>query len=283
MSAASASRARPRGAAVARRTAFARRAGGWARDYLPALALVVLLIAGWEAWVAAFDTKPYVLPAPSRIWTAFLQTRETLPHHTWATTREALLGLALAAAAGVSLAALLATVPLARRVLYPIIVVSQTVPMVVLAPLLIIWFGFGTMPKVLVVALVGFFPIVVSTFEGLVNADREMAGLVRSMGGGRAAVLRYVLAPAAVPSFFAGLKIAAAYAMFGAVVGEWVGAREGLGVFINRAQASFRVDRVFVGVAMIALISIALFAIVHLLERIATPWRFAQEKEGRSQ
>ncbi len=251
----------------------------WGRNYLPALLLLATLLGAWEAWVAAFDTKPYVLPAPSRVWSAFIQTRETLPRHIRATLGEALLGLGLAAVVGVLLAAALALVPFVRRVLYPIVVATQTVPMVVLAPLLIIWFGFGMTPKVLVVALVGFFPIVVSTYEGLANADREMTGLVRSMGGGRWAVFRYVLAPGAVPAFFAGLKIAAAYAMFGAVVGEWVGAREGLGVYINRAQASFRVDRVFVGVAVIALLSMALFAAVHLIERVATPWKFTHREE----
>ena len=251
----------------------------WARDYLPALLLLAGLLGLWEAWVAAFDTKPYVLPAPSRVWEAFLQTREALPRHIRATLGEALLGLGLAAVVGVLLAAALALVPFVRRVLYPIIVVTQTVPMVVLAPLLIIWFGFGMTPKVLVVALVGFFPIVVSTYDGLASADREMSGLVRSMGGGRRAVFRYVLVPGAVPAFFAGLKIAAAYAMFGAVVGEWVGAHEGIGVYINRAQASFRVDRVFVGVAVIALLSMALFAAVHLIERVATPWKFTHREE----
>lgn len=256
-----------------------RGAAGLAVEYLPALLFLAALVGAWEVWVQVFDTKPYILPAPSRIWRAFLETRSVLPAHTRATMTEAVLGLVAAAVAGAVLAMLLAAVPFIRRVLYPILVVSQTIPMVVLAPLLIVWFGFGTLPKVLVVALVGFFPIVVSMADGLMNADRDLVGLVRSMGAGRLTVLRFVLIPSALPGFFAGLKIASAYAVFGAVVGEWVGAHEGLGIFITRSQASFRVDRVFVGVGVIALASIALFLAVSVLERVAMPWKHAHSGE----
>jgi ABC-type nitrate/sulfonate/bicarbonate transport system permease component len=241
--------------------------------------LLCLVVAGWEAWVRVFDTKPYILPAPSRIWEAFLQTRDVLPGHIRTTLSEALLGLVIAAAAGVVIAVLLASIPLVRRVLYPLLIVSQTIPMVVLAPLLIIWFGFGMTPKVIVVALYGFFPIVVATVDGLLGADRDMVGLVRSMGANRLKVLRYVLIPSALPSFFAGLKIASAYAVLGAVIGEWVGASSGLGIFITRAQTAFRVDRVFVAVVVIALLSMALFALVHLLARLTTPWQYAPQRE----
>jgi ABC-type nitrate/sulfonate/bicarbonate transport system permease component len=147
--------------------------------------------------------------------------------------------------------------------------------------LLIIWFGFGMTPKVVVVALFGFFPITVSTVDGLLGADRDMVGLVRSMGAGRIAVMRHVLIPSALPSFFAGLKIASAYAVLGAVIGEWVGASSGLGIFITRAQTSFRVDRVFVAVIVIALVSIALFALVHIAARLATPWLYVEKEEDR--
>ena len=247
--------------------------------YLPALLLLVLIVGTWEAWVRAFHPKPYVLPAPSRIWDAFLQTRDVLPGHIRTTLAEALLGLAIAAAVGVALALAMATWPLVRRVLYPILVVSQTIPMVVLAPILIIWFGFGMTPKVIVVSLVGFFPIAVATVDGLTGADREMLGLIRSMGGGRGAELRYVRIPAALPSFFAGLKIAAAYAVLGAVIGEWVGASSGLGIYITRAQNSFRLDRVFVATVIVALVSIALFAVVQIAARLATPWMYIRQQE----
>ena len=249
-------------------------------EYLPPVLLLVALVGLWEVLVAALDTQPYVLPAPSRIWRAFLDIRGDLPEHTWRTLSESLLGLAFAAVVGVALATLIAAVPLVRRVLSPLLVVSQTIPMVALAPLLIIWFGFGMTPKVIVVALVGFFPIVVSTVDGLIGADADMVGLVRSMGASRLQVLRYVRIPAALPAFFAGLKIAAAYAVTGAVIGEWVGASSGLGIVITRSQASFRIDRVFVAIFVIALLSIALFAAVHLLARLTSPWMYAEQREG---
>jgi ABC-type nitrate/sulfonate/bicarbonate transport system permease component len=248
-------------------------------EFLPAALLLAALVGAWEAWVRIFGTRPYILPAPSRIWNAFLETRGTLPEHISTTLSEALLGLAIAAGAGITMAMILALAPFARRVLYPILVVSQTIPMIVLAPLLIIWFGFGMTPKVVVVALFGFFPICVATADALLAADPDMVGLVKSMGGGKLARMRYVLVPSALPAFFAGLKIAATYAVLGAVIGEWVGAQSGLGIYITRAQTGFRTDRVFVAVVVIALISISLFALVHLVARLVTPWMYASKEE----
>ncbi len=268
------------GASRPRSVRFARRLAAIAWEYLPAALLLVGVVGAWEAWVRVFDTQPYILPAPSRVWSAFLEVRGLLPAHIRTTVTEALVGLFFGAAVGVVLAVVIASIPLVRRVLYPILVVSQTVPMIVLAPLLVVWFGFGMTPKVVVVALIGFFPIVVSTADGLSRADTDMVGLVRSMGANRAQVLRYVLFPSALPAFFAGLKIAAAYAVVAAVIGEWVGASSGLGLFITRAQTAFRVDRVFVAVAVVALTSIALFAMVHLMARLASPWMYVHDKEN---
>ncbi|MBI2765088.1 MAG: ABC transporter permease [Chloroflexi bacterium] len=252
-------------------------------DYLPAILLLVALVGAWEMLVRLLDTKPYILPAPSRIWRAFLQIRGTLPQHTRTTVGESLLGLAWAAVVGVALAAIIASLPLVRRVLYPLLVVSQTIPMVALAPLLIVWFGFGLTPKIIIVALFGFFPIVVSTVDGLTGADAEMVGLVRSMGASRLQELRHVRIPAAIPAFFAGLKIAAAYAVTGAVIGEWLGGSgSGLGLVITRSQASYRTDRLFVAVTFVALASVALFGAVHLLARLASPWMYVTKKEGPS-
>ena len=137
-------------------------------------------------------------------------------------------------------------------------------------------------PKVIVVALIGFFPIAVSTVDGLTGADPDMIGLIRSMGGGRLAELRHVRIPAAIPAFFAGLKIAAAYAVLGAVIGEWVGASSGLGIFITRSQTSFRIDQVFVATVVVALVSIALFAAVQVAARLATPWMYVHQQEEES-
>lgn len=244
--------------------------------------LLALLVVGWEAWVRVFDTRPYILPGPSRIWDGFWETKHLLPEHIRTTLAEAVLGLTFGATAGVVIAVLVAGIPLVRRVLMPLLVVSQTIPMVVLAPLLIVWFGFGMTPKVVVVALWGFFPVAVATADGLMSADREMVGLVRSMGANRLQVLREIRVPSALPSFFSGLKIASAYAVGGAVVGEWIGASSGLGLYITRAQTSFRVERVFVAVVLIAVLSMLLFALVHVLARLATPWMYVKAEEETS-
>ena len=252
--------------------------GAAAWEYAPALVLLVALVGLWELLVQVLDTRPYILPAPSAIWEALLDKGHLLPNHIQATATEAVLGLVAAAVGGVLLAVVISSIPIAQRVLYPIIVTSQTVPAIVLAPLLIVWVGIGLESKLIVVALVGFFPIVVSTVDGLASADRDMVALVRSMGASKLDELRHVLIPSAIPGFFAGLKIAAAYSVIGAVIAEWVAAKEGLGIFIIRSQASFRIDQIFVAIAVIALLSIALFVAVHLLARVASPWKYANNK-----
>lgn len=245
---------------------------------LPVLGLLVALGVAWQVVVRVRDVPAYLVPAPSEVWEAFWQLRPVLPGHVAATVTTATVGLVVAAAAATLLALVITAVGLVRRLVYPLLVVSQTIPMIVLAPLLVSWFGFGLAPKVLVVALIGVFPIVVSTVDGIDRADRDVLDVVRSMGAGRLDVARHVLVPAALPAFFAGLKIAAAYAMVGAVIAEWMGASSGLGLLLTRSQASFRVDQVFVGIALIAVVSVALFTAVRLLGRLATPWTITEEQ-----
>jgi ABC-type nitrate/sulfonate/bicarbonate transport system permease component len=249
------------------------------RTWLPPLAFFVALFGGWEIWVRVRDVEGFILPPPSGVWRAFVDTRGALWEHLVVTAREAVLGVALGAFIGGAVALFVTAVPLARRVLYPLLVVSQTVPMIVLAPLLVLWFGFGMTAKVVVVALIVFFPVAVSTVTGLNSVEPEVLQLVKTMGATVPQRFRLVLVPAALPAFFAGLRISAAYAVAGAVVGEWVGATAGLGIYISRSQASFRVDQVFVAVAVIAILSMALFALVHLLARLASPWVTAVERE----
>jgi ABC-type nitrate/sulfonate/bicarbonate transport system permease component len=253
--------------------------GAW----LPSAALVAVLLVAWEVGVTVLGTPAYILPPPSAVWTAFGEVRPLLGEHIATTTTEALVGIVAGAAVGVVLAVAVWAVPFFRRLAYPLLVASQTVPMVVLAPLLVLWFGFGLTPKVIVVALIALFPVAISTVQGLASADDEQIDLLRSMGAGPRDVLRLVLVPTATPAFFAGLRIAAAYAVAGAVIGEWVGASSGLGLFLTRSQTSFRVDRVFVGVAVIAALSVALFGVVDVLGRLAAPWQRAQTQRTQTQ
>lgn len=250
---------------------------GLLRWVLPPLVLLALLVV-WEVAVATFDVAPYLLPAPSRVWDAFLDLTPGVWGDLLATLTTALLGLALALAVGVLLAVLIATVPLVRAALYPLVVASQSIPMIVLAPILIVWLGFGQTPRVLVVALVAFFPIVVSAVEGLDRADADRIELVRSLGGSRWTELRTVRLPGALPPTLAGLQIAATYAMVGAVIAEWMGAQQGIGLLLTRSQASFRMDQVFVGIALVALISVALFLATRVLARLATPWTRVEDR-----
>lgn len=251
--------------------------------WLPPTVLVIVLLGCWEAGVRLFDTPAYILPPPSAIVTAFGEVRALLGAHIVTTVTEALVGIVVGAALGVALAVAVWAVPLFKRLAYPLLVASQTVPMIVLAPLLVLWFGFGLTPKVVVVALIALFPVAISTVQGLAAADREQIDLLRSMGADRADILRLILVPGATPAFFAGLRIASAYAIAGAVIGEWVGASSGLGLFLTRSQTSFRVDRVFVGVAVITVLSVALFGLVDVLSRIAAPWQRAGRDQRGSQ
>lgn len=247
----------------------------WTRSsaWLGPLALLAALVAGWQLWVSGRHIEHFVMPTPGRIVRAGWQSASLLPGHLITTVTEALVGLGVGAVGGLMLAVVIVRVPLARRVLYPLLVISQTIPMVVLAPLLVIWFGFGITPKVIVVALIVFFPVLVSTVSGIDNADHDLIDLVRGMGADSGQVLRLVLVPSAVPAFFAGLRIAAAYAVGGAVIAEYVGGSSGLGVFIARSKAAFAVDRIFLAVVIIGVLTAGLFALVDAAARLAAPWQ----------
>jgi putative hydroxymethylpyrimidine transport system permease protein len=251
------------------------------RRALPPLGFLVVLVAAWEGWVRWRDTKSYLLPAPSRVATALWDTREVLQGHIATTLVETALGVVLGAALGVVLAVAVASAAPVRRVLEPLLVASQTIPLIVLAPLLVYWFGFGMTPKVVVVVLIVFFPVAISTAAGLAAADREQIDLVRSLGADRLTVLRLVLVPSALPSFFSGLRISAAYAVAGATLGELIGGRSGLGIYIARSQRAFRFDQILAGVLVVATLSAALFGLIHLLARLSTPWRYVDEEPRR--
>jgi ABC-type nitrate/sulfonate/bicarbonate transport system permease component len=257
-----------------------------ARRRLPVWAPPLVLLGGlvlvWELAVAVLDIPDYVLPAPSEVLAALVDNAAVIGGHTVSTLITATVGLVLGSAVGVGLAAAMAASQVLRSALYPLVVVSQSVPMVVLAPLFVVWFGFGLMPRVLVVALVAFFPVAVATVSGLVAADRDQVDLVRAMGGSRRDLAEHVLVPGALPSLFTGLKVAASYAMFGAVVGEWIGASSGLGLYLERSRASFATDQMFAAVLVIAAVSVALVGLVFALERAALPWQAAERAQRRA-
>lgn len=247
--------------------------------WLPPVGLVAGIALVWEAAVAWLDVPDYVLPAPSEVLAAVVDGAAVIAGHTGSTLATAVVGLAVGTCVGVALAVAMAGSAALRSALYPLVVVSQSIPMVVLAPLFVVWFGFGLLPRVLVVALVAFFPVAVATVSGLLSADRDQVDLLRAMGAGRRDVARHVLVPGALPSLFTGLKVAASYAMFGAVVAEWIGASSGLGLYLERSRASFATDQMFAAVVVIAAVSVALVGVVFALERLALPWRTAQRAQ----
>lgn len=252
-----------------------RRTGRISDVVVPLVAFAALLGA-WQAWVQIRGIEPYVMPSPGRIAGTAVDIAPRLPGHIRTTLGEAALGLVIGAVMGVALAVLINRFRLARQVLYPLVAVSQTIPMIVLAPLLVIWFGFGLTPKVVLVVLIVLFPVLVATVGGLDDADPEMVDLVRSMGGSRRQILAVVRLPSALPSFFSGLRIAGTYAIGGAVIAEYLGGSvgaTGLGRLIRRADAGYDVDVIFVAVAAVAVLTAALFALIGVAARLAVPWQ----------
>ncbi|HYP20088.1 MAG TPA: ABC transporter permease [Chloroflexia bacterium] len=252
------------------------------RTLLPPAIALALILAAWEAYsrlvLGGVPGGERLLPAPTRIAGALYSNLGILAPHTWQTLLETAIGFALALLLGFSFAVLIDLSPLLRAAIYPLLVVSQTIPLLAIAPLMVLWFGFGLLPKVLIVALVCFFPIVVAGADGFRSTDPELVRLFRTFGAGRWEIFRYVRFPGALPSLFSGVRIAITYSVIGAVWGEYVGAQWGLGIFMQRAQHSYQVALVFAAILVISALSIGLFVLVSLAERLAIPWYFASRK-----
>ena len=250
--------------------------------WLPAALIAAGLVAVWEWAVAANDIPHWKLPSPHSIGEELWSSRTLLLRHTWVTLQEVLLGFAIALASGVLLAGLIHQSRTLERVIYPSVIASQTVPIIVIAPLLLIWIGYGLQHKVLVVALISFFPIVVNTVDGLKSADPDMIRLLRTLGANRWQVLAKVQVPSSLPFIFSGIKIAITVSVIGAVIGEWVGSSEGLGYLAIRSKSQFLSERVYATVVLLSLMGIGLFLIVGLLERMLLPWYHGQRRHRTS-
>lgn len=248
------------------------------RGWLPPLAVIVALLGLWELaarWdliADALSIQPFLVPAPSDVAEALWRDRELLADNAWVTAQEVLLGFALALVAGVAFAVVLHLSELLRRAFYPLLMASQTIPVIAIAPILVVWLGYGLGPKLVIIALVCFFPITVNTLDGLRSVDPELPRMMRTLDAGRGRVLRQVELPSALPFLFSGAKIAAVVSVIGAVFGEWSGANEGLGHLILVAQGQVLTDRVFAAVAVLSAIAIAMFGAISLLERRVAWW-----------
>lgn len=248
------------------------------RSKAPDGAAVLLLLGAWQLVCTLGLVPGYMLPSPGAVVRAFISERALLLEHSTVTLQEAFLGLVLGVAVGFVFALLMDTFEVLYRAFYPILVITQTIPTVAIAPLLVLWFGYEMTPKIILIVIATFFPITVGLLEGFRSADKDAVGLLRSMGAGRWQVFRYIKAPSALPQFFSGLRIAAAYSVVGAVISEWLGGFGGLGVYMTRVKKAFAFDKMFAVIFLISAISLALMALVSLAERKCMPYRHLDKK-----
>ena len=241
--------------------------------------LVLLLIGLWQIAAASglladrLGLEDFLVPSPAQIAEVLWQDRSLIAENARVTLVEVVLGFLIAVVLGLATATTLHLSDLLRRASYPLVVASQTIPIIVVAPILVVWFGYGIGPKLAVIALICFFPITVNTLDGLQSVDRDRVRMMRTLYASRAQVFTRVEAPTALPYAFSGAKIAVAVAVIGAVFGEWAGADSGLGYLMLQDNAQLETARMFASVFVLSAIAISLFALVSLLERRLVRWR----------
>jgi len=243
-----------------------------ARRALPVVVAVAALLAVWQTVVATGDVAPRLLPSPARVAQQAWAQRDLVAAHAGATLTVTAVGFTTSVVVAALLAVTLDLAPRLRAGVVPLLVASQTVPVLVVAPLLVLWFGFGLAPKVLVVVLVTFFPIAIGLVEGFGAAGPRASALLRTMGASRWQEFRYVRLPAAMPRFFTALRIGVTYAVVGAVVAEYAGAVSGLGTYMTMQRAAFRTDLVLAAVGVCAALTLLLYALTCAVERLVVPW-----------
>ncbi|HWT25138.1 MAG TPA: ABC transporter permease subunit [Solirubrobacteraceae bacterium] len=248
---------------------------------MTAALLLLAAVAAWEAVVRAGAVDDLILPAPTQVLDALWTDRDLLAADLWVTAYEVLLGLAAAIAVGAALAVAMHLSPTLRRALRPLVIGSQAVPVPVIAPLVVLVLGFGLAPKVLLVALVCFFPVTINVYDGLRDADPDARRLLRSLQATRWQALRLVEAPSALPAAFTGVKVAAAVAVIGAVFAEWAGADAGLGRTLLTANGQLETARAFAATLLLFLLAVALYGAFAALERRVVDWTPRTDPGGR--
>jgi putative hydroxymethylpyrimidine transport system permease protein len=242
------------------------------KNYAPAATLVVLMIAFWEGICRVLDVPSYLWPEPSVIARGLWDDVGLLASATWITLREVIYGFAIAIASGLGIGIALHLSPTLRRAVYPLLIASQSVPTVVLAPVLVIVMGFSIWPKLAIIALFTFFPIVVNAVDGFGSVDPEYIRMMLTLDASRWSIFRRVEFPAALPLIFSGARIGATYAAIGAVFGEWSGSNGGLGYEMLQSQGQLETPRVFEAVLLVTGIAVMLFVVVSVTERLVIPW-----------
>ncbi|WP_246074437.1 ABC transporter permease [Nonomuraea terrae] len=250
-----------------------------ARSWRP-LALLVACFAVWWVVSAARLVEPYLVPSPGSTLQVMRDKAGYIWHHGWVTTYETLLGFAIAVAVGVLAAVIMVYSSTVEKTLYPVLLFAQVVPKIAIAPLFIVWLGFGIAPKIVVAVLIAFFPVVISMVTGLKSVDPEMVQLSATMGAGPLQTFVKIRFPASLPHLFSGLKVAVTLAVTGAVVGEFVGANEGLGFVILQANGNLDTPMLFAGLIVMSLIGVVLFLLVEIAEKLLLPWHASRRGDA---
>ena len=248
---------------------------------LPAATALVLLVLVWLLVSEGGLVPEFLLPSPVQVVQALAHDEPILLKNAQVTLIEAFWGLGAGVISALLLSTLMHRTRPIYRAFYPLLVITQTIPTIAIAPLLVLWMGFGMAPKVTLVALTTFFPVTVSLLEGYASTDRAAADLLRSMGASRWQVFRHLEFPCALSYFFSGLRVSASYAVVGAVISEWLGGFEGLGVYMTRVKKAYAFDKMFAVILVIVAVSLGLMALVSCLRRLACPWE-AYEKIERN-
>jgi ABC-type nitrate/sulfonate/bicarbonate transport system permease component len=249
------------------------------RHALPFIAPIALIVA-WQLYVNFAHVDPTVLPSPIDVAKSLYTSRSVAWSNTSTTLEETLIGFGFSVALAVVLAVTMDMFSWLRRGLYPILVASQTIPIIAIAPLMIIWFGFGILPKVLLVVLVTFFPVCVALLDGFASIEKEALDLLQTMGASRRQMFLRVRFPNALPFFFTGVRISITYAVIASIFAEYVGSFKGLGIWMQASMNAFRTDLVFGAIVISAVLSTALFALVTLIAHLTIPWYYASRRSG---
>ena len=245
---------------------------------LPSIAAVAALVLLWQTVCSLGWVPGYMLPSPVQVVQAFLSELPLLFENSLITLQEAFLGLLLGGTVGFLAAVLMDAFEVLYKAFYPLLILTQTIPSVAIAPLLVLWFGYGMTPKIVLIVISTFFPVTVGLLDGFRSADRDAIGLLRSMGANRLQIFRHIKFPSALPQLFSGLRIAAAYSVVGAVISEWLGGFGGLGVYMTRVKKAFAFDKMFAVIFLISAISLALMALVELAQKKCMPYRYLDQK-----
>jgi ABC-type nitrate/sulfonate/bicarbonate transport system permease component len=241
--------------------------------------LFVILLAIWQYLSSAGFVDPWILPSPLKVLSVFKEAPALLWFHSKFTLIYTLTGFAISIVLGILTAILMDMFSGIRKALYPYLIISQTIPIIAVAPILIIWFGYGISSKIFTVVLVCFFPIALNFGAGLANVNIEQIRLLKSMGASNWQIFRHLKTPSALPDLFTGLKLAATYSVMGAVIGEWLGGNGGLGIFMTRASKSYLIHYVFAILVVIIVLSMALFLLINTLERLLIRWSVKHKEE----